>query len=100
MFGAWNGAGAWSLPRIASACCGQTISACETPTGGFATSYLKSYYNYSKNVHIIAGIDNLFDRNYVEHLDLRFAGATPNSGPLLAAWAPGFTAYGGVEFNW
>lgn len=76
------------------------FEAVETPTGGFATSYLKSYYNYSKNVHLIAGIDNLFDRNYVEHLDLRFAGVTPNSGPLLAAWAPGFTAYGGVEFNW
>ncbi len=74
--------------------------AVETRTGGFATSYLKSYYNYSQNLHFIAGIDNLFDRNYVEHLDLRFSGTTPNSGPLLAAWAPGFNAYGGVEVNW
>ena len=76
------------------------FEAVERPTGGFATSYLKSYYNYSQNLHFIAGIDNLFDRGYVEHLDLRFAGVTPNSGPLLAAWAPGFTAYGGVEVNW
>lgn len=72
----------------------------ETPTGGFATSYIKGYYNYSQNVHFIAGIDNMFDRNYVEHLDLRFGGPTANSGPLLAAWSPGFNAYGGVEFNW
>lgn len=74
--------------------------AVETPTGGFATSYIKAYYNYTQNVHFITGIDNMFDRNYVEHLDLRFGGPTPNSGPLIAAWSPGFTAYGGVEFNW
>lgn len=79
--------------------------AVETPTGGFATSYIRSYYNYSKNLHFIAGIDNLFDRNYVEHLDNRL-GASPNPGGVpgtfapIAAFAPGFTAYGGVELNW
>lgn len=77
--------------------------AVEQPTGGFATSYIKSYYNYTQNLHFIAGIDNLFDRNYVEHLDNRLGASPnppgPNFGPI-AAFAPGFTAYGGVEYNW
>jgi iron complex outermembrane receptor protein len=72
----------------------------ETPTGGFATSYIKGYYNYTENIHLVGGIDNMFDRNYLEHLDLRFAGTSPNSGPITAALSPGFTAYGGVEINW
>jgi iron complex outermembrane receptor protein len=75
----------------------------EQRTGGFATSYIRSYYNYSQNTHFIAGIDNLFNRKYVEHLDNRLGASpnppNPNFGPI-AAFAPGFTAYGGVEFNW
>lgn len=77
--------------------------AVEQPTGGFATSYIKGYYNYTENLHFIAGIDNLFDRNYVEHLDNRLGASPnppgPNFGPI-AAFAPGFTAYGGVEYSW
>ncbi|QDU29821.1 TonB dependent receptor [Anatilimnocola aggregata] len=77
------------------------LNVVETRTPGFATSYIKGYYNYSEGVRFVGGIDNLLDRNYLEHLDLRFAGPpTPNSGPLVAAYSPGFTAYGGIEMNW
>ncbi|WP_425619325.1 TonB-dependent receptor [Anatilimnocola sp. NA78] len=72
----------------------------ETRTGGFATSYIKGYYNFNQNIHVIAGIDNLFDRTYIEHLDLRFRGTSLNSGPIIAALSPGFNAYTGVEVNW
>jgi iron complex outermembrane receptor protein len=78
----------------------------ESPTPGFATSYLKGYYNYTENLHFIAGIDNLFDRDYYEHLDLRLGPSAngPNPpgdqfGPLFT-FAPGFNAYGGVEYTW
>lgn len=76
----------------------------EERTGGFATAYIKGYYNYSENLHFIAGIDNLFDRNYVEHLDNRLGGSPNPPDPAgfgpAAAFAPGFTAYGGVEYSW
>jgi iron complex outermembrane recepter protein len=75
----------------------------ESRTPGFATSYIRGYYNYTANLHFIAGIDNMFNRNYIEHLDLRInqtpAGVTPAFGPAFA-FAPGFNAYAGAEYNW
>lgn len=81
----------------------------ESPTPGFATSYIRGYYNYTQNLHFIAGIDNMFNRNYYEHLDLRLGPTangpqppppgTSNFGPLFT-FAPGFNAYGGVEYVW
>ncbi len=43
---------------------------------------LRGYYNYSKNLTFVGGVDNLFNKNYQEHLDLRLAGpdGTPYQG--------------------
>lgn len=68
----------------------------EQPTGGFTVWNLRSYYNMTERLSVVLGINNVFDRNYIEHLSLRFPqqGAIPAAGVLSA----GFTPYVGV--NW
>jgi outer membrane receptor protein involved in Fe transport len=76
----------------------------ELPTPGFTTFALRGYYNVNENVNIVSGIENLFDRNYLEHRDLRLpAQVNPNTGavefaPTLAL-APGFSPYLGIEWT-
>ena len=57
--------------------------AVEQATNGFVVCNLRGYYNYSKHLTFVAGIDNLFNENYIEHLDLRVqeAPVTPNVPP-------------------
>jgi outer membrane receptor protein involved in Fe transport len=71
----------------------------EQETPGFTTLTLRSYYNYSENFSLVGGVDNLFDNNYIEHLDLRL----PDE-PLLGlgpefAFAPGVSVYAGFEWS-
>lgn len=75
-----------------------TSVAVETPTAGFMTSYLRGYYNLTDSLHLVGGVDNLFDRNYLEHLDLRLQGPAVTPGGVTAALSPGFTAYAGIEW--
>jgi outer membrane receptor protein involved in Fe transport len=72
----------------------------ELPTGGFTTAYLRGYYNVNERLHFIAGIDNLFDRNYLEHLDLRLPADPAHGIPATRVLAPGFTPYAGVEWTY
>jgi outer membrane receptor protein involved in Fe transport len=70
----------------------------EQQTPGFTTLTLRSYYNYSDSLSLVAGVDNLLDNNYIEHLDLRLP-----AEPLLGlgpefAFAPGANAYAGFEW--
>ncbi|MEX2176504.1 MAG: TonB-dependent receptor [Pirellulaceae bacterium] len=71
----------------------------EEETPGFFTSDVRGYYNLTSNLHIIAGVDNLFDRNYIEHLDLRLDGDAVTPGGVTAAFSPGLTAYAGLEWR-
>jgi outer membrane receptor protein involved in Fe transport len=75
-----------------------TSTTVEERTGGFTVWHLRGYWNYTKNFHLIAGIDNLFDRTYQEHLDLRILGPTGFPAPPTRVWAPGITPYFAV--NW
>jgi iron complex outermembrane receptor protein len=75
-----------------------TSNAIEVPTAGFVTSYMRAYYNLSQNWHLIGGIDNMFNRNYIEHLDLRLRGGPATNGGVTSALSPGFNAYAGVEW--
>lgn len=70
----------------------------EQRTPGFYTSYLRGYYNLTDNMHLTGGVENLFDRNYLEHLDIRLRGPAQTAGGVTAALAPGFTAYAGIEW--
>jgi outer membrane receptor protein involved in Fe transport len=69
----------------------------EVETPGFTTAYLRGFWNVRKNVHVVGGIENLFDRTYVEHLDLRL----PDQGAFVntIAYAPGITPYFGIEWE-
>lgn len=70
----------------------------EERTPGFTTCYIRGYWNYTNNLRLIAGIDNLFNRNYQEHLDLRLQGPTGFPAPTTRVLAPGISPYFGV--NW
>jgi outer membrane receptor protein involved in Fe transport len=70
----------------------------EERTPGFTVWNLRTYYNYTKDFTLVAGIDNLFDRNYQEHLDLRLLGPSYFPGPATRVLSPGFTPY--FALNW
>jgi iron complex outermembrane recepter protein len=70
----------------------------EERTPGFTVCYIQGYWNYTKNLHFIGGIDNVFNRLYLEHLDLRLNGPAGFPAPETFVWQPGFTPYVGV--NW
>jgi outer membrane receptor protein involved in Fe transport len=73
----------------------------EQPTGGFTVWNIRSYYNMTENLSMVLGINNLFDRNYIEHLSIRFPQQGPPPTPPIPAagvLSAGFTPYVGV--NW
>jgi iron complex outermembrane receptor protein len=72
----------------------------ESATPSFYTSYVRGYYNLTPQLNLVGGIDNLFDRTYIEHLDLRLPGRRfGGPGSTISALAPGFTAYAGLEWE-
>lgn len=73
----------------------------ESATPGFTTFYVRGYYNVGDRARILAGVENIFDQSYLEHLDLRLPGV-PASGtqaalPGLRVLSPGRSLYFGVE---
>ncbi|TWU21992.1 vitamin B12/cobalamin outer membrane transporter [Novipirellula artificiosorum] len=72
----------------------------ETDTPGFATSYLRGYLRPRDHVNITAGIENLFDRNYYEHLNLRLPADPANDFAQTIVLSPGITPYIGVEVEY
>jgi len=83
------------LGLIRSSTGGTAVIPIEQRTGGFTTAYIRGYWNIGDNFNLIGGIDNVFDRNYLEHLDMRLPADAPFPGTY--ALAPGFTPYVGVE---
>jgi outer membrane receptor protein involved in Fe transport len=75
-----------------------TPTVIEERTGGFTTTYLRSYYNCTKNLKLVAGIDNVFNRAYQEHLDLRLLGPTGFPAPPTRVLSPGITPYFGIDW--
>jgi iron complex outermembrane receptor protein len=69
----------------------------ETPTPGYAVYDMRAYYKPRPNVLLVAGIENIFDRNYREHLDFRQTFAGEN---LRAVFQPGASYYFGGEITY
>lgn len=69
----------------------------EDETPGFTTAYVRGFWNVRESFRVVGGVENLFDRTYVEHLDLRL----PPQGafPATVAYAPGITPYVGIEWE-
>ena len=63
---------------------------------------LRSYYNVTPNLYLVGGVDNLFDRTYLEHLNLRLPSDTIGTANFseVAVLSPGITPYVGVEWNY
>jgi acetyl esterase/lipase len=69
----------------------------ELATPGFSTAYLRGFYRPRQNLNIIGGVENLFDRTYIEHLDLRLpAGQGFGETRVLS---PGITPFVAVEWT-
>ncbi len=63
----------------------------EDQTPGFTTWHLRGYWAMTRNLNLVSGIDNLFDKNYREHFNLRYP---PDQGiPATFVFNPGFTPY-------
>ncbi len=81
----------------------QVTDTFELRTPGFTVYNIRGYYNVNDNFNIIGGVDNLFDKQYLEHLDLRLA-AQPVSGgatiPQTRVLSPGFSPYIGMEWTY
>ncbi len=78
---------------------GRPPSVLEEATPGLTVWHLRTYYNSTDNLRLIAGIENLFDKNYQEHLDLRLLGPTGFGSPPSRVLSPGFTPYFSVEWT-
>ena len=76
----------------------------ESLTPSFNVWHLRAFYNVSSNIKFNIGIENVFDYNYLEHLDLRLpyddggTGTTTDDVAELNLFAPGFTPYVGLEW--
>ena len=85
--------------RLGTVPSSQGTSIIEEATPGFTTFHLRSYYTYSRNLSFTAGVENLFDRNYQEHLDLRLRGPADFPGDVTRVLQPGITPYFGVDWT-
>jgi iron complex outermembrane receptor protein len=76
----------------------------EEPTPGFTTYYIRGYWKPNDTLSIVGGVENLFDKTYQEHLDLRLPAQSrlPSSDPRSIAtrvFSPGITPYLGLEWT-
>lgn len=79
---------------------GTTAIPLETRTPSFATSYLRGFLRPRDNISITGGIENMFDRNYFEHLSLRLPADQVNGFGETIVFAPGITPYVGIEIEY
>lgn len=70
----------------------------EERTPGFTIWNLRGYYNVTNNFNVVGGIDNVFNKKYLEHLDLRYQ--QQGVIPATAVLSPGFSPYMGVEWTY
>jgi len=73
-----------SQERVAS-------SLLETRSSGFAIYDVRTFWRARQGLLLTAGVENVFDRNYREHLDLRTG---------LGVFQPGINGYFGVEMRY
>ena len=105
---AWDN-GRWSAGALLRVVAAQTRIAVDQgnvvgrdlgPSGGFATFALNGGYRINDRVQLTAGIDNLFDRAYSEHLNL--AGSADFGYPAdpVRINEPGRSAWLKLNFNY
>lgn len=87
--------------RLGALRSGPFVVPVEKPTPGFTVWNLRAYWAATRNIRLTGGIENVFDRNYLEHLDLRLDADTAATPPIpeLRLLAPGITPYVGMEWT-
>jgi iron complex outermembrane receptor protein len=85
--------------RLGALRSGPNVVTVEQETPGFTVWHLRGYFVATRNIRLMGGVENLFDRNYLEHLDLRLPASTIDNLPELQLLAPGITPYVGMEWN-
>ena len=68
----------------------------EKPHPGLPSSICDTYYNVTPNLYLVGGVENLFDRTYLEHLNLRLPADTIGTARLLRSGRP-FSGYHAVR---
>ncbi|MEM9588680.1 MAG: TonB-dependent receptor [Planctomycetota bacterium] len=74
--------------------------ALETATPGFTTAYIRGYLRPTDRVSITGGIENLFDKTYFEHLNLRLPPQSVGEFGDTFVLSPGITPYFGVQVDY
>jgi iron complex outermembrane receptor protein len=74
-------------------------SVVEAPTAGFMVWHLRGLWEARPGLKFTAGVDNLLDKNYLDHLDLRLPAQPQDGIAALSLYAPGITPYLGVEWT-
>ena len=65
-------------------------SLAELPTAGFTTCDLRAYWQAMDGLRITAGFENLFDKNYLEHLNVQ----------IPAVFEPGLNFYVATQMDY
>jgi outer membrane receptor protein involved in Fe transport len=79
--------------RIVSSQNKVAASLLETPTAGFTTFDLRSYWRVNPHWQLACGVENLTNRNYREYLDFRYPDGT-------GMYQPGINGYFGTELSY
>ena len=66
-------------------------SIAEFPTAGFTVYDIRGYWQATDRLTLVGGVENLTDKFYREHLDLRTG---------RGVFQPGITFYTGAQMNW
>ena len=66
-------------------------SLCEEPTPGFVIYNVRTYWQATDSLQLVAGLENLTNEQYREHLDLRTG---------LGVFQPGRSCYFGSELRY
>ncbi|MDZ4782625.1 MAG: TonB-dependent receptor [Planctomycetia bacterium] len=86
----------WELEfqaRVVAAQNRVATSLLESPTAGFTTYDLRGRWRATDQLLLLAGVENLADKQYREHLDFR----SPSG---ISVFQPGISFYSGVELNY
>jgi len=70
----------------------------EQRTGGFVVHYLRGYWQARENLMLLAGVENIGNLQYREHLDLRTGSGVPGSDG--GVFQPGINFYFGMKVSY
>lgn len=77
-----------------------SIAQVEQFTPSFNVWHLRGYYQATTAMRVSGGIENVFDQNFLEHLDPRLPASTLDNLSAIQQLSPGITPYIGMEWKY